>query len=474
MAKHATSGWSDFFEGIAPGRAPELPQDDFARSSLERHKREGMRLAVQARWVSLAVIAVMLPLINFRFEVIWYEALLLLFALNGWAQLRAARVEQSSLEIMLLLIDLILMTIVILVPNPLAPFEWPLEMQYRFHSHQYFYIFLAFGTLAYSYRTVRGYATMAATIWGVGMLIVWLLQPDLRPLTELIYGALPNDPRMAEVLDPQSIRFDIRIQEVVVFFLVAMMLSLTVKRFGDLVLDHAGLERERTNLARYFSPNVVEELSNNDEPLKQIRTQDVAVLFVDIVGFTAFAADKTPEDVIETLRAFHKRMEAEVFRHHGTLDKYLGDGLMATFGTPVAGDHDAENALTCAEAMARTMATWNREREAAGEPAITASFGLHYGPAVLGDLGGENRLEFAVIGNTVNVASRVEALTRLLGVQIAITAELRNRIRSETADRANMAGFECFEGCEIRGVDEKMTIFGRSAAFVSDASDADA
>ena len=74
-------------------------------------------------------------------------------------------------------------------------------------------------------------------------------------------------------------------------------------------------------------------------------TQNVAVLFADIVGFTAYADGRDPIEVIGTLRQFHERMEREVFRHGGTLDKYLGDGLMATFGTPFAGDSDAGNAL---------------------------------------------------------------------------------------------------------------------------------
>ena len=89
----------------------------------------------------------------------------------------------------------------------------------------------------------------------------------------------------------------------------------------------------------------------NDEPLKQVRTQNVAVLFADIVDFTAYADGRSPMEVIGTLRLFHKRMEREVFRHGGTLDKYLGDGLMATFGTPFASNSDAVNALRCAQAM---------------------------------------------------------------------------------------------------------------------------
>src|SRR5439155_11134701 len=174
-----------------------------------------------------------------------------------------------------------------------------------------------------------------------------------------------------------------------------------VRRGNDLLIHHAAIERERTNLARYFSPNVVEELSKHDEPLKQVRMQNVAVLFVDIVGFTAFADARTPEEVVQTLREFHALMEQEVFRHKGTLDKYLGDGLMATFGTPFAGDADASNALRCAQAMIDSVDDLNRERKSRGEPPIRISIGLHYGQVVLGDIG-LNRLEFAVIGTTVN------------------------------------------------------------------------
>ena len=107
------------------------------------------------------------------------------------------------------------------------------------------------------------------------------------------------------------------------------------------------------------------QLSKNDEPLKQVRNQNVAVLFADIVGFTAYADGRSPGEVIATLRQFHERMEREIFRHGGTLDKYLGDGLMATFGTPFAGDLDAVNALRSAQAMLASVDELNLEREAA-------------------------------------------------------------------------------------------------------------
>lgn len=431
----------------------------FAEAALERHKREGMVLAVRARLVAMVLIAVMLPFINFSFEVIYYQALALSFILIGWAQFRVARVGRSRAEILLIWCDLLLMTVVLLVPNPLSDNDWPLAMQYRNEGFMYFYVLLAIGTLAYSWRTVRGIGIMTAGLWAISLGLIWLFSTENVALTEATAAAFLPDSDLAYLLNPNNLIGYIRFQEMMVFVIVAVTLSVSVQRYGNLLLGHAALERERENLARYFSPNVVEELSHNDEPLKKVRTQDIAVLFVDIVGFTEYAAGKSSEDVIATLRQFHKRMEEQVFRHNGTLDKYLGDGLMATFGTPIASDHDAVNALRCARSMMQAMARWNEERSRAGEPVIRASFGLHYGPAVLGDIG-SNRLEFAVIGNTVNVASRVEALTRGLTVELAATDELLERVREEDgADDGLVSDFTRHDDVAIRGLDEAVTVW---------------
>src|ERR1700751_6069500 len=123
-------------------------------------------------------------------------------------------------------------------------------------------------------------------------------------------------------------------------------------------------------------------------------------------------------------------MGQEVFHHSGTLDKYLGDGLMATFGTPFVGKADAINALRCAQAMMAAADRWNNQRKTAGETPIRVSFGLHYGPVVLGDIG-RTCLEFAVIGSTVNAASRLEALSRALDCAPGAGADLVKRAKAE-------------------------------------------
>jgi len=107
-------------------------------------------------------------------------------------------------------------------------------------------------------------------------------------------------------------------------------------------------QRMRANLARYFSPNLVDILAAQDEPLGPVRRQNVAVLFADIVGFTGLAERMLPEEVMETLREYHRRMSKEIFACGGTLEKFIGDAMLATFGVPHPSERDPGNALRCA------------------------------------------------------------------------------------------------------------------------------
>jgi len=438
--------------------SPASPKQ-LAELAIARDKREGLDLAVKARWVALAIIAVLIPFVNTDGQVIYYEILLLGFALIGWAQKRVGRAGRSRTELFLMFCDLALLTFVCLVPNPFSTSDFPLALQYRFDNFIYFFVLLAGATLAYSWRTVIAMGTWTAAMWSAGVAYIWYFSRDYPDLSDAATAAFANRGSLAEFFDPNNILLGMRAQEIIVFLIVAVTLAITVRRGNKLLVDHVEIERERANLARYFSPNLVEELAHKDDPFKQVRTQDIAVLFVDIVGFTRYSANRPPVEVIETLRGFHGRMEGEVFRHQGTLDKYLGDGLMATFGTPAIGKTDALDALKCARAMVLSLEAWNRERVIAGEPVIRAGFGLHYGPAVLGDIG-TNRLEFATIGNTVNIASRLEALTRDLETNIVASKALMDQAEKDlSAGSIATEGFRKKTKQKIRGLAKPMTVW---------------
>jgi adenylate cyclase len=198
----------------------------------------------------------------------------------------------------------------------------------------------------------------------------------------------------------------------------------------------AAAERARSNLSRYFSPNIVEMLAAQDEPLGAVRRQTVAVLFVDIVGFTGMAEAMAPEAVLSLLREFHERMTAQIFACGGTVEKYIGDEIFAVFGVPTVSDTDAANALQCADMMIAALARWNEERDARGEPPLAIGIGLNYGPAVLGDVGSEHSMSFTVIGDTVNTASRLQQLTRTLKTPLVVGDALVCAIRSGGSDLA--------------------------------------
>ncbi|UAB88449.1 adenylate/guanylate cyclase domain-containing protein [Ruegeria sp. SCSIO 43209] len=431
----------------------------YTEAALERHKREGLELAVRARWIAMALTGLLLIYLNPQWEVLWYHFILLLICANGWLIQRAGRVGQSRTELLLIFVDLLIMTLGMIVPNPFSDDVRPLAMQYRFDNFQYFFIILAAGTLAYSWRTVIAIGSWTAMMWTAGWVIAWWVATPIPGISERVAEALSGYPDVAEFMDPNSFMPTLRIQQVIVFVMVAVTLGVSMRRLNRLLMSNAGLERERANLSRYFSPNVVDELSQNDEPLKQVRKEDIAVLFIDIVGFTKFSAGRDPYEVIEVLRGFHARMETEVFRHHGTLDKYLGDGLMATFGTPVPGELDASNALACARSMVEMIDRWNLERKRAGEPEIQIGVGVHYGSVVLGDIGA-NRLEFAVIGDAVNVAAKLEALTRDFQARIIVSDALRSQALSETPNAQDMmTGFAQYSDQPVRGVTAPMDVW---------------
>jgi len=186
---------------------------------------------------------------------------------------------------------------------------------------------------------------------------------------------------------------------------------------------HERLAREeiaRANYGRFMPEYVVRQLLENPDSFKLGGTnQTITVLFADIRGFTAFSETEKPEKVVGLLNRYFSLMSEIIFAHGGTLDKYIGDGLMALFGAPQATPEDAKNALKTAVAMQKRIADLNRELESEAISPINVGIGLHTGEATVGYIGSEKRSEYTAIGDTVNLASRLES--NALGGQILIS-----------------------------------------------------
>ena len=186
---------------------------------------------------------------------------------------------------------------------------------------------------------------------------------------------------------------------------------------------HERLAREevaRANYSRFLPEYVVKQMLENPESFKLGGvSQTITILFADIRGFTRISEHAPPEKIVNLLNRYFSAMTDIIFAHGGTLDKYLGDGLMALFGAPTATPDDASNALNAAVAMQRRLLGINRELRDEGFQEIGVGMGLHTGEVVVGYIGSDRRSEYTAIGDAVNTSSRLES--NALGGEILIS-----------------------------------------------------
>jgi adenylate cyclase len=195
---------------------------------------------------------------------------------------------------------------------------------------------------------------------------------------------------------------------------------------------HERLAREevaRANYSRFLPEYVVKQMLENPDSFKLGGvSQTITILFADIRGFTRISEHAAPEKIVNLLNRYFSAMTDIIFAHGGTLDKYLGDGLMALFGAPTTTPEDASNALNTAVAMQRRLLGINQELRQEGLSEVGVGIGLHTGDVIVGYIGSERRSEYTAIGDAVNTASRLESNAR--GGQILISDATAKAARS--------------------------------------------
>lgn len=204
------------------------------------------------------------------------------------------------------------------------------------------------------------------------------------------------------------------------------------------VVQGVRLEVANAQLGRYFSPGVVSRVSEEAESLLGVggRTQEVAVMFCDLRDFTTITENLPPSEVVEFLSQYHTHMVEVIFRFGGTIDKFIGDAIMVTFGTPDPSEDDAERSVRAGLAMNDALAEFNIERERGNLADIRHGIGIHFGPVIAGNIGTDARLEYTVIGDTVNVASRIQDACKSVGEALLISEAVKERLPPDIDVRA--------------------------------------
>ncbi|MBM9592215.1 adenylate/guanylate cyclase domain-containing protein [Leptospira sp. 201903075] len=251
------------------------------------------------------------------------------------------------------------------------------------------------------------------------------------------------------VLGDQIILLDALVTKPAVYLTLVFAISYGIFRSLRMLLKFAAAESQKTTLSRYFSPDLVSEIVSEPEVIAKGRRQKVAVLFSDIRGFTQFSEPMDPESLSIFLTEFRRRMVRAIFSHNGSLDKFIGDAVMATFGTPSPSEiegEDSKNAVLAAKSMLNELIQWNKERTAEGLAEIKIGIGIHTGEVFCGSIGSEERMEYTVIGDTVNTASRVESACKDLGVSFliseAVWLEIGSPIGWDKKESVTLAGRE--------------------------------
>src|SRR5690606_3642679 len=227
----------------------------------------------------------------------------------------------------------------------------------------------------------------------------------------------------------------------VTFPALAILLSAIVAGVGRTVAERRlrrDVERQRRNLSRYHSPLIADLLAENDRPGFEEREQPAAILFVDLRGFTGRSERMTPADTAHFLRDFHRRIERAALTHGGILVQFTGDGAMVIFGMSSPGPRAA------------AARDWSRSLVAEGRAPLAIGVGIHYGPVVITRLGGQEQLQLTAAGDTVNVANRLEALTKIYGATFAVSGAVVAAVQAAGRDDL-LAGFAELPEQPIRG-----------------------
>ena len=211
------------------------------------------------------------------------------------------------------------------------------------------------------------------------------------------------------------------------------LIDIAEDNIGSMLIleDMTGEKRVKTTMARYMSKEVADQLLEGGDDALEGKDQKVSILFSDVRNFTSVSEALGARGTVSMLNEYFEEMVEVIFDHGGILDKYIGDAIMALFGAPFAGEADADNAVSVASDMLVTLTELNVRRRAAGKDEIAIGIGVATGDVVAGNIGSPKRMDYTVIGDSVNLAARLESATKFYGTPVLVSEHTVKEMRSQ-------------------------------------------
>ena len=312
----------------------------------------------------------------------------------------------------------------------------------------YIFILIALRTLRFDAR----YVVLA----GASAMAGWLVLLGYALVNSPMPGVITRD--YVHYITSSDILIGAEIDKVLSIAMVTLVLAVAVARARRLLVRAATEHAAVSDLSRFFAPEVARQIAASDSAVRpgQGELREAAILYVDLRGFTNLARHLPPDAVMTLLAEYQSRMVPVIQRHGGSIDKFLGDGIMATFGAAMTTESYAADAMRAAGALLDELDGWNRERAAAGAPAIRMGVGIAVGPVVFGAVGDDTRLEFTVIGDAVNLAAKLEKHTKVENARALTTTAALAHARAQ--GYAPAAAPEILRGRDVESIDEALDL----------------
>ncbi|HEY3146503.1 MAG TPA: adenylate/guanylate cyclase domain-containing protein [Dongiaceae bacterium] len=302
----------------------------------------------------------------------------------------------------------------------------PASFYLKAPTQQYVYIFIALRALRFEVRYVALAGLAAALGWLALIAYVLFADPHDNMITR----------SYVQYLTSNSILLGAEVDKIITIAAVTTILAFAIHGARRMMTQAVTGAQAQENLSRFFAPEIARHISRSGDAISAGagEARDAAILNLDVRGFTKLASMASPQEVMGVLADYQRRMVPIIQRHGGAIDKFLGDGIMATFGaTRPLGDYAARAMAALEECMA-AAAEWSAEQAGAGRPQLTINGALASGRIIAGAVGDETRLEYTVIGDAVNLSAKLEKHNKVEGC--------RALALKETYDAACAQGYE--------------------------------